>query len=153
MSNPPVGAQMRLRLFPIRAIQALEAALIAAALGLFKLLPRRAAASFGAALARALGPLLPMTRVARRNLALCFPEKTEAERARIIRAMWDNLGRIAGEFTHRRALWDASLKTVADRYGADRLRQDAARGERATLTAERIEIVGAEQLRMLLDRT
>jgi KDO2-lipid IV(A) lauroyltransferase len=142
---------MRPRLLLIRAIQALEAAPIWAALGLFKILPRRAAASFGAAMARGIGPLLPMTRAARRNLELCFPEKSPAERAALLRAMWDNLGRIAGEFTHRRALWDPSLMTVAERYGFDRLRAAAAAGERVTLDAERIQIVGAEQFRMMLD--
>jgi KDO2-lipid IV(A) lauroyltransferase len=142
---------MRPRILLIRALQALEAAPIWAALGLFKILPRRAAASFGAAIARAIGPLLPMTRAARRNLALCFPEKSAAARAALLRAMWDNLGRIAGEFTHRRALWDRSLMTVAERYGFDRLRAAAAAGERVTLDAERIQIVGAEQFRMMLD--
>ena len=142
---------MRLRRFPLRALQALEAAPIWAVLGLFKLLPRRAAAALGAAVARAIGPLLPMTKAARRNLEMCFPEKSPAERAALLRAMWDNLGRIAGEFTHRRALWDPSLMTVAERFGFDRLRAAAAAGERVTLDAERIQIVGAEQFRMMLD--
>ena len=142
---------MRLRQLPLRALQALEAAPIWAVLGLFKLLPRRAAAAFGAAVARAIGPLLPMTKAARRNLELCYPEKSAAERAALVRAMWDNLGRIAGEFTHRRALWDPSLMTAAERYGFDRLRAAAAAGERVTLDAERIQIVGAEQFRMMLD--
>ncbi len=142
---------MRPRIFLIRAVQALEAAPIWAALGLFKILPRRAAAAFGAAIARAIGPLLPMSRAARRNLELCFPEKSAAERAALVRAMWDNLGRIAGEFTHRRALWDPSLMTVAERYGFDRLRAAAAAGESVTLDAEHIQIVGAEQFRMMLD--
>jgi len=142
---------MRLSVFLLRAVQALEAAPIWAALGLFKILPRRAAAGFGAAIARGVGPLLPMTRAARRNLELCFPEKSAGERAELVRAMWDNLGRIAGEFTHRRALWDRSLTTAAERYGVERLRAAAAAGERVTLDAERIQIVGAEQFRMLLD--
>ncbi len=142
---------MRFRVFLLRALQALEAAPIWAALGLFKILPRRAAASFGAAIARAIGPLLPMTRAARRNLELCFPGKSAAERAALVRAMWDNLGRIAGEFTHRRALWDKTLLAAAERYGIDRLRVAAESGERVTLDAERIQIVGAEQFRMLLD--
>lgn len=141
---------MRPRVLLLRAVQALEAAPFWAALGLFKALPRRAAAAMGAAIARTIGPLLPMTRVARRNLELCLPEKSAAERAAIVRAMWDNLGRIAGEFTHRGALWDASLVAAAERYDADRLRAAAA-GERPTLDAERIQIVGAETFRMLRD--
>jgi KDO2-lipid IV(A) lauroyltransferase len=40
---------------------------------------------------------------------------------------------------------------VAERYGFDRLRAAASAGERVTLDAERIQIVGAEQFRMMLD--
>ena len=69
-------------------------------------------------IARTFGPMLPMTKAARRNIAMCLPERSAAERSAILRAMWDNLGRIAGEFTHRRALWDPSLMSVAERYGA-----------------------------------
>lgn len=142
---------MRLRPFPLRLLQAIEAAPIWAVLGVLKLMPRRAAAGLGAALARAIGPFLPMTRVARRNLALCFPEKSPAERAAILRAMWDNLGRLAGEFTHRRALWDPTLREVARRYGEDAIRAGAARSEGVTLIADRIEISGADQFMRLLE--
>jgi len=144
---------MRPRLLLIRTLQAFEAAPIWAVLGLMKLLPRQLAAGAGAAIARAIGPLLPMTRVARRNLALCFPEKSPAERARLVRGMWDNLGRNAGEFTHRRAMWDRTLLQAADRYGIDRLRDAAKRGERVRIAGERVEVDGAEQFRALLDGT
>lgn len=142
---------MRLRPFPLRFLQAIEAAPIWAVLGVLKLMPRRAAAGLGAALARVIGPFLPMTSVARRNLALCFPEKSPAERAAILRAMWDNLGRLAGEFTHRRALWDPTLREVAQRYGEDAIRAGAARSEGVTLIADRIEISGADQFMRLLE--
>lgn len=142
---------MRLRQFPLRLLQALEAAPIWAVLGLFKLMPYRAAAAVGGFLARKIGPLLPGSKVARRNLAMCFPEKSEAERAAVLRFMWDNLGRIAGEFTHRRALWDPDLKAVAERFGADNLRAAAKRGERVDLSSNRIDIVGAEQFQRLVE--
>jgi KDO2-lipid IV(A) lauroyltransferase len=142
---------MRLRIALIRALQALEAVPVWAGLGLFKLLPRRAAAGFAAAVARTVGPLLPMTRTARRNLELCFPEKSEAERAAILRAMWDNLGRIAGEFTHRRALWDSTLMDVVERFGLDNIRAAGLRGERVEFSARRIEVEGVEQFIRLLD--
>ena len=44
--------------------------------------------------------LLPPDRVARANLAAAFPEKTERERNAIRRSMWDNLGRVVGEYPH-----------------------------------------------------
>jgi Kdo2-lipid IVA lauroyltransferase/acyltransferase len=139
------------RHFLLRALQALEAVPVWGALGLFKLLPRRAAAGFGAAVARTIGPLLPMTRTARRNLEMCFPEKSPAERAAILRAMWDNLGRIAGEFTHRRALWDSNLREVAERFGIDNIRAGGLRGERVDLSARRVDIVGADQFLRLIE--
>ncbi|HEY7609888.1 MAG TPA: lauroyl acyltransferase [Alphaproteobacteria bacterium] len=142
---------MRIGLLPLRAFQLLEAAPVWAILGLFKLLPRRAAAGLGAAVARCIGPRLPMAKVARRNIALCLPEKSEAEREAILTAMWDNLGRLAGEFTHRRALWDASLVEAVKRYGEEKLRAETARGERVRLVSERVEIVGADQFVRLLE--
>ncbi len=144
---------MRPRLLLIRTLQAFEAAPIWAVLGLMKLLPRRLAAASGAAIARALGPRLPMSRAARRNLALCFPKKSVAEREALLSAMWDNLGRNAGEFTHRRAMWDPTLYDAAVRYGEDNIREAGRRGERVRLAGERIEVEGAEQFRALLDGT
>jgi KDO2-lipid IV(A) lauroyltransferase len=114
-------------------------------------MPRRAAAGAGAALARALGPLLPMSRVARRNLSLCLPETSAAERERILRGMWGNLGRIAGEFPHRRAMWDPTLQAAAVAYGVEPLRAALKRGEHVRLAGERFEVDGAEQFRALLD--
>ncbi|MGH7005006.1 MAG: hypothetical protein ACREIP_13750, partial [Alphaproteobacteria bacterium] len=142
---------MRPRLFLIRALQALEAGPIWAVLGVMKLLPRRLAARAGAFLARGIGPLLPMSRVARRNLALCFPEKSPAERKALLRAMWDNLGRIAGEFTHRRALWDSNLAEVAAQFGIDNIRAGGLRGERVDLSARRVDVVGADQFLRLIE--
>lgn len=52
------------------------------------------------ALARRIGPLLPVSRIAHRNLELAMPELSAAERRRVVRGMWDNLGRTAGEFPH-----------------------------------------------------
>lgn len=144
---------MRPRLVLLRTLQALEAAPIWGVLGLMKLLPRRAAAAAGAAIARGIGPLLPMSRAARRNLALCFPEKSAPERAALLRAMWDNLGRNAGEFPHRRAMWDPTLRDAAMRYGVDNLRAAYVRGEPVRLVGERTEVDGAEQFQALLDGT
>src|SRR5262245_6544734 len=117
---------MRPRQLLLRLLQALEAAPVFAAAGLLQLLPYRAAAAVGGVLARTIGPLLPIAKVARRHVAMCLPETSAEERAAILRAMWDNFGRIAGEFTHRRALWDPTLKTAADRYGVERLQAAAA---------------------------
>ena len=78
----------------------LQALLALAAYGVFRLLPLRWASAAGGLIGRVLGPHLSITERARRNLALAFPEKPPAERAAIVRGMWDNLGRVFAEFPH-----------------------------------------------------
>ncbi|HUC61090.1 MAG TPA: lipid A biosynthesis lauroyl acyltransferase [Alphaproteobacteria bacterium] len=80
--------------------QALEAGAVALVLTFFRLLPLDAASWLGGRLARLVGPLLPVARVAERNLARCFPEMDAATRRRTLAAMWDNLGRVLAEYPH-----------------------------------------------------
>lgn len=65
-----------------------------------------AASNAGGWLGRVLGPRLPFTRMARRNLRLVFPDLARGEEDRIVRAMWDNLGRTAAEYPHLAAITD-----------------------------------------------
>ncbi len=78
-------------------IEALALRIVFALLGL---LPVDAASNLGGFLGRNIGPRLPASARARRNLRLVFPEKSAAERARIVAGMWDNLGRVAAEYPH-----------------------------------------------------
>jgi KDO2-lipid IV(A) lauroyltransferase len=65
------------------------------------------ASEAGGRLARLLGPLLPVSRVARANLARAMPELDAAARRRVLRGMWDNLGRTVAELPHLPALrWE-----------------------------------------------
>ncbi len=57
-----------------------------------------------AALARTLGPQLAVSRVADTNLRRAMPELDGPARRRVIRGVWDNLGRVAGELPHLGAL-------------------------------------------------
>jgi len=66
----------------------------------FRLLPLGAAAGLGGFLGRAIGPRLKVSSRAVRNLAAAFPDKDAGEIAVIVRDMWDNLGRVAGEYPH-----------------------------------------------------
>jgi len=43
-------------------------------------------------------PLIPENKLAAANLAAAFPEKSEAERRRILRGVWDNLARTTIEY-------------------------------------------------------
>jgi Kdo2-lipid IVA lauroyltransferase/acyltransferase len=59
---------------------------------------------------RTVGPLLPEQPIARANLKAAFPEKSAAEIERILRASWDNLGRMGAEFANLDRLWNFDLE-------------------------------------------
>jgi Kdo2-lipid IVA lauroyltransferase/acyltransferase len=63
-------------------------------------LPIDTASALGGAIARSIGPRLGLTRRARKNLGRAFPELDPAAIERLVREMWDNLGRVAAELPH-----------------------------------------------------
>lgn len=78
----------------------LEAALVFTLLGLVRLIPADWASALGGWLARSIGPHIGVSRRARQNLEIAFPGIARAERERILRGMWDNLGRMLFEYPH-----------------------------------------------------
>jgi KDO2-lipid IV(A) lauroyltransferase len=107
----------------------LEAGVVLAALALVRRMGPAAASNLGGAIARALGPTLPVSRVAMTNLRLALPELDAAARRRVVRGVWDNLGRTVAELAHVPALrqtvtgpgWEVTggeiLRAVAERGG------------------------------------
>ncbi|EHH69381.1 lysophospholipid acyltransferase family protein [Gluconobacter morbifer] len=77
-----------------------EALLVRGLLALIRMLPPATASSLGGAVARTIGPRLPVSRVADRNLQLAMPALKAPQRLAIVRACWDNLGRTVAEFPH-----------------------------------------------------
>lgn len=73
--------------------------------GLCAVLPLGAASGFGGWLARTIGPLMGVSRRAENNLRRAMPELDSRQRRRIIRGMWDNLGRVAAEYPHMAAMF------------------------------------------------
>jgi Kdo2-lipid IVA lauroyltransferase/acyltransferase len=67
--------------------------------------PDRAADLCGA-IARGVGPLLPVHRIGRANLRAAFPDRDKAWIEATLRGAWDNLGRVAGEYVHLAEVWD-----------------------------------------------
>ncbi len=92
----------RLELYGDRALGRMVKYLLAA---LRRTNPERASDMCGA-ITRRMGPLLPAHRVGRANLRAAFPDKDAIWIETTLRAAWENLGRVAGEYVHLGSLWD-----------------------------------------------
>jgi len=80
------------------------------------------ASNLGGAVARAIGPLLPVSRIADINLRHAMPELDAPARRRVIRGVWENLGRTVGELPHVGALGHAAQGPGWELEGSDILR-------------------------------
>ena len=108
----------------------LQALLARALMGGLGFLPLDAASGFGGFLARLVGPLTGAHKTAAKNLRLAFPDKADAEIVRILRGMWDNIGRTVAEYPHLKRLADDPERVVIfdpERLG-ERMREDGVGG-------------------------
>jgi KDO2-lipid IV(A) lauroyltransferase len=114
-----------------RLLHVAEGAGAVALYAFFRILPLEVASALGGFLARTLGPRVALSRRAHRNLARALPELGEAERHRIVRGMWDNLGRVVAEYPHlgRYRVYERGGRIEI--IGAEHIRAQAAPGKRA----------------------
>jgi len=143
-----------LKRFLLDPLTALAAALV---YGTFRLLPLDWASAAGGALGRMIGPRLKVSRRAIRNLKKAFPEKSQAEIAAIVAAMWSNLGRMVGEYPHLADIdvyADGGPVTVTGAENVDLLKDDGKPGIFFSGHIANWEIVslGATQRGLPLDR-
>jgi KDO2-lipid IV(A) lauroyltransferase len=96
----------------MRASHVAETLLLRGAAGVLGALPRPEALACGAALGAAAGALGLRARVARDNLALAFPERDAAWRARVLREHYRELGRVAADYARLPRLVHAPRERV-----------------------------------------
>ncbi len=78
----------------------LEAKIVWLGLGLFKIIGIKKSSNLGSFLARVIGKLIPVNKLARDNLNQAFPDFDKEKIDQILDEMWDNLGRVSAEFVH-----------------------------------------------------
>lgn len=108
-----------------------EYAITRALLGGLGLLPRRAAVATGRAAGRLAHKFASgLRRTGEINLRLAFPEMDARERERVLRASFDNLGRLLGEFSQFPRATPESLRQLVeyDEVGLKHLREAQAGG-------------------------
>lgn len=74
-----------------------------------------------AKIATIIGPWLPVTRTARRNLYLAFPNLSRREEQKILHDLWDNFGRFIGEFPHIHNLTEQEAKKRIEIIGIENI--------------------------------
>ena len=99
----------------------LEAALVYALFGFFKLMPLDTASAVGGWLGRSIGSRLGSNKKVRRNITNAMPELTAQQVDAIVLGMWDNLGRIMAEYPHL-GKFDASRVEVVGKEHVDAAR-------------------------------
>jgi KDO2-lipid IV(A) lauroyltransferase len=122
MSDQPLGRTLRRWL-----IHPLEALALSVLLLVLRVLPVDWASGLGGAVARALGPHLPVSDQARRNLRRALPALDEAAVERVVRGVWDNLGRVVGEYPHLGRIGATRVELIGAEHIAA-LRDDGAPG-------------------------
>lgn len=119
--RPALGFTQRLR-------YGIEAAGFFAVIGFFRLFDIETASAIGGWIGRRLIAPSRSSARAQANLRAAYPEKDEAEIARIVRAMWDNLGRVLAEYAHLGKLKYKGSDPRIEAVGLENLRAAQARG-------------------------
>ncbi len=127
----------------------LEAGAVHGWLGLCRQLPAERASALGASVAAAIGPHVPYSRMALANMQLALPGLDAAGRARLLRAMWANLGRLGAEYAHLPRLGDPDAGYV-EIHGLEHLRPTIAGARPAIVVGA--HLANFEVLNVLLAR-
>jgi KDO2-lipid IV(A) lauroyltransferase len=122
MSERAIGRTLRRWL-----VHPLEALALALVLLVLRLLPVDWASGLGGAVARAIGPHLPVSNQARRNLKRALPALDDPAVERVVRGVWDNLGRVVGEYPHLGRICASRVELIGTEHLAA-LRDDGAPG-------------------------
>jgi KDO2-lipid IV(A) lauroyltransferase len=97
---------------------------------IFAILPRPLARGLGIALAHLIRLLhRRLWQVGMRNLELAFPEKSKAERKRILRGVYTSLGRLLAEFTRFPEYSKENVKRIAVYEGFENFERARERGK------------------------
>ncbi len=94
----------------------LEAALAYALYGLFSVLPVDVGSALCGWACCVIGPLLPLSNVARDNLIKSMPELTQARIEAVVAQLWENIGRVVAEFPHIHWLINNRVEVVNSEY-------------------------------------
>ena len=87
------------------------------------ILPFKVCVSFGGWIAKTVGPRLRVSNRAQANLKKCFPDISQTEIQKIIVEMWNNYGRLLGEYVKSHVFWDGQSLHNIEVVGIENLKR------------------------------
>ena len=99
----------------------------------FRAMGLERASDAGASLLRRIGPLSPVHNVARVNMTIAFPNASKLEIDQLLDEMWDNFGRLLGEFPNTHRFDFSGQSDQIEVEGVDILRELDRQGQPAVL--------------------
>jgi KDO2-lipid IV(A) lauroyltransferase len=92
----------------------IEALIVKLFMWLFTIMKPQTASDIGAIIAKFVGKKISVNKLAYKNISKALPELNEEQKEKIIDDMWDNLGRIVGEFGHIGACRMEDIETMLE---------------------------------------
>ncbi len=86
---------------------------------IIRIIPYAVASNVLGGLFRTLGPIFPVTKVAYKNLDIAFPTMSYEKKQKIVKIMWENVGRMIAEFPHVVSISGGQLKNIMEIRGSD----------------------------------
>jgi KDO2-lipid IV(A) lauroyltransferase len=106
-----------------------EAVVVKAVYYAFKALPISVASDIGGAMGRKIGPKLKVTKLAEKNIRNALPELNDAQVAKTLDDMWDNLGRLVGEFPKIYSISSNNFNQIVEVEGLENLEKAVKSGK------------------------
>jgi KDO2-lipid IV(A) lauroyltransferase len=119
-----VDSQVKAGIMQVRYF--IEASIAKAILGTYQLAGLRAGSYLGSLVGRFLGSVVSEGKLAATNINRALPHLSAAEQAEVNKKLWDNLGRVLGEFPHLDRIY-AESETRLIQQGVEHV--EAVRGE------------------------
>ncbi len=121
--------------WPRRLRYLAEAAGFFVVIGFFRLFSVERASAVGAWIGRVGVAPTGLSKLARENLRAAYPDKTAEQIEALIRAMWDNLGRVMAEYAHLDKIRWKTAKPRIEVSGVEHIAEAQARGRGVLLVS------------------
>ncbi len=92
----------------------IEALIVKLFMSIFTIMKPQTASDIAATIAKFVGKKISVNKLAYKNISKALPELNEKQKEKIIDDMWDNLGRIVGEFGHIGACKMEDIETMLE---------------------------------------